>query len=212
MRSIYRFLSTTILLAAIFLQPVYAAPPPMATVQVLLQEDKRLNISINAPIENLFRYSQWSGKPATLGQLKEGNDQQLDAFRKSIQRLFNKELKILVDRKAIPNQRIRLPNLMQIKHILRTLANERPTPPGQRKGNMEPSSKPGMAKALRMSKRDYLTIRVNGKLPNGKALSGKKKSELEIQFPKVIGRVTVSYSRPQVQTINHGGRYKQKLN
>lgn len=201
-----------LVLASILLQPVYAASPTIATAQVLLHENKQLNVNINAPIENLFRYSQWSGKPATLRQLKEGSDQQLDAFRKAIQRLFNKELKILVDRKNIADQRVRLPSLMQIKHILRTLANERPAPPGQKKGNMGPPSNPGMTKALRMSKRDSLPIRASGRLPNDKTLSGKKKTELEIQFPKAIGRVTVSYSRPQVQTIDHGGRYKQKLN
>lgn len=220
-----------------------------SAAQVVLQQDQQLSITIHAPIQNLFRYTQWEGKPAKLDQLKDSSGHQLESFRKAIRDLFRKELKITVNGKALSAKKVRLPNLVQIKQALRpTNQQERrapaPPPPPPRPNNNDdriadyngipaeqrerqagqgrvpprqsesymdnnspnmrpqpPQSQPAM-----VSYRDSVAVRVRGLIPEEI-----KNPQLEIQFPKAVGKVMVSYSRPQVQNIKHGGRYIQRL-
>lgn len=199
-----------------------------ASAQVVLQQNQQLNITIHTPLQNLFRYTQWEGKPAKLDQLKDNSGHQLESFRKAIRDLFRKELKVTVNGKALSAKKVRLPNLVQIKQALRP-ANQKerraPAPPPPRPSNnhdrtadyngipaeqreissaqnrMPPRPQPSM-----ISYRNSVSVRVRGVIPEGI-----KNPQLEIQFPKAVGKVMVSYSRPQVQNIKHGGHYIQRL-
>lgn len=206
-----------------------------ASAQVVLQQDQQLSITIHTPLRNLFRYTQWPGKPAKLEQLANADDQQLESFRKSIRNLFRKDLKVAVSGKPMSAQKVRLPNLVQIKHALRAMygMQERPMPPGNHGGNMapprpnhgnatmgqngkpepmnanmrsQPPRTPMGRQASMMSRRDNVSIQVKGRIPEGV-----KKPKLEIQFPKAVGLVTASYSRPQIQKVKRGGHYVQPL-
>ena len=206
-----------------------------ASAQVVLQQDQQLSITIHTPLRNLFRYTQWPGKPAKMEQLANADDPQLESFRKSIRNLFRKDLKVAVSGKPMSAQKVRLPNLVQIKHALRAMygLQERPMPPGNHSGMAPPKPNSGNAtmgqhgkpdpmhanlhsqplrtpmgrQASMMSRRDNVFIRVTGRIPEGV-----KQPKLEIQFPKAVGLVTASYSRPQIQKVKRGWHYVQPLN
>lgn len=271
MRSITRFLAVSSLVLMGASAPYSYAdnhaqatkPQPMSkqqmtSAQVVLQQNEQLNITIHTPLRNLFHSTQWPGKPANLAQLADAGDQELESFRKAIRNMFRKELKVTVNDEPLSAQKVRLPNLVQIKHALRTMyLQDRPMPPAnmeppprpnsngmgeqngmqpgqgtqprpeglqQGQGGMPPRQNsmtqdqmnpnmrtqqpptPASRQASMMSRRDSVSIRVSGRIPEGT-----QTPQLEIQFPKAVGKVMVSYSRPQVQNIKRGGQYIQRL-
>ncbi len=169
----------------------------MTTIEVTQRQGDHLSLTIHTALTTLFNRMQYNGKPRSVIYLANGSDDEIAQFRQQIITLMRKEMQLTVMEqplqsvqvRIVPSERLREMLLHDVaRHILQAdVAHEHN---GNPRGN-------------------YLRIDIDGFIPRGEGAK-----VLEAHFPKELGAVLVSYSKPQLQTVDpgeQGSHYVQPL-
>lgn len=167
----------------------------MTTAKVTLRGQNHLTIRIETDLGKFSGRIDWPGKPKTLMHMATANEQQVMAFRQALITLFAKEMSVTIGGEPMQSQQARLPDHKRLTKQLQTAAAEQLMPKDHSHDYDQ--------------RHNYLVINIDGFIPKSA-----KSRALNIDFPAALGAITVSYSKPQMQTLSAGEKttaYRQLL-
>lgn len=169
----------------------------MTSAEIHLRHDNHITITLRTKLGELFNHINWAEKPASLVHMASADDKTLTAFSDQLKHLFIQQMPISFSGQALESRHLRLPSADQLKKQLHTeVANNilLRIPAHQKADNTQ---------------ENQLVVYVDGFIPQHN-----EQPLIEIIFPKALGDITVSYSKPQLQTLSAGQgitHYAQKL-
>lgn len=167
----------------------------LTTAKVTLRGDKHISIRIETDLVKLSGRIDWPGKPKSLMHMATLPPQEVAKFRVALQRLFTKGMPVNIGDKPMQSQQARLPDSKRLTKQLQTAVAES-LMPKEHSHNFD-------------TRHNYLTVYIDGFIDQ----TAKSKA-LNIDFPAALGAITVTYSKPQVQTLKGGEKstaYRQLL-
>ena len=189
----------SIVLAVLSINTVLSHGLSMTTASVTLRQKNHISIRIQTSLPDLASRMEWPGKPKSLMHLSSADEKQMVLFRKALVKLFTKGMPITIGNKPMQSQMARPPTVKRLRKMLQSIVAEQimtakqPVNPGH--GPHE--------------RADYIEIFVDGFV--AKKVDSR---DLHIPFPTELGPITVSYSKPQMQTLPAGEKttgYRQVL-
>ncbi|WP_440053498.1 hypothetical protein ACSLBF_11305 [Pseudoalteromonas sp. T1lg65] len=170
----------------------------MTTAQIVQRQDNYLFITINTPLSKLYQNINYADKPASIIHLANSSKQQIKVFREALLKLFKEELTLSVAGKSLRSMRVSTLSAKELQKLLQAEMAAQVLNSAQGQSNHHHSDR-----------KNYLRIEVDGFLPEVNA-----PRVLNGQFPRALGQILVSYSKPQMQTLSpseHGSIYTQAL-
>lgn len=158
----------------------------ITSAQITQRHDNHLTIHITLSVMDLAKRLNWENKPPTMMHLVGAKPVQFEHFHRAINYTFTQDLKIVVGGALMESKQVRLPNATELQKTMQTAfaSNVIPKDPESHAHN-------DSAHAI-----DRIKIFIDG-FVSKKAID----RVLRITFPEVIVPITVSYSKPKVQTL-----------
>lgn len=159
----------------------------MSSAHIVQRQDNYLYITIETSLPALFKQLDYADKPASLAHLAAGSALQLNQFRQALVALFQQQLQLSVAGQPLQSLKVRLWSEADLhRHIQDEVANELLA---ALPGGGHPHD----------GRDNYLRVEVDGFIA-----SGANPRLLQATFPKALGQMMVSYSKPVSQTISPG--------
>ena len=168
----------------------------MSTAQVTLRQNNHISIRIQTSLKELLAQLQWQGKPTSIMALATLSEKSVQPLSGALKALFS-NMPVKIGAQSMASSQARLPSDKKLLAQLQTL----------------------VARAILKNKQhshvdahdrdNYLLVLIDGFIP-----TGQDSRELNIAFPKELGTIMVSYSKPSVQTLKvgkHATGYRQAL-
>lgn len=195
-RDISRWVGLLLLLA--WIGPLAAHGLNMTSVEVVQRQSNHLTLTLQTPLSPLFSRMEYPDKPPTLMHLAGGTEETLASFRQRLLALMQEQTRLLVAQQPLESVRIYIPPIEELRALIQDQVSEQVLNHSQSGSDSETS-------------RHHNTLRLalDGFIPDGPG-----PRTLEASFPKELGPILISYSRPQVQTLSpddQGSRYRQLL-
>ncbi len=191
-------LHTVLLVASLLWTGVLSAHGlQMTTAHVVQRQDNYLYITIETSVTELFNHMAYQGKPASLVHLANGSDVQLEGFRQALLGLFHQQLSLSVADRPLQSVQVRTLSVKQLRQLLQGVVAE---------SVLNATVKQS---AHHSERENYLRIEVDGFIA-----AETTERVLQANFPKALGEMMVSYTRPAIQTIaptEQGSHYVQPL-
>ncbi len=175
---------------------VYAHGLSMSTAQVTLRQNNHISIRIQTSLKALLSQLQWQGKPASVMALAAVNEKSIQPLSAALQDLFA-NMPVTIGAQSMASSQARLPSEKTLLTQVQTLVAQAILNKQQHKH------------VDAHGRENYLQVEIDGFIPNGE-----RSEELNIAFPKELGTIMVSYSKPSVQTLKagkHATGYRQAL-
>lgn len=169
----------------------------MSSAQVTLRQSNHITIRVHTSLKDLLAQLHWQGKPQSFTELATTTEAKLKPMSVALHTLFTKNMLVSIGDIEMDSKKARLPNSRQLQSKLQKILAQKVMQKRQ-----------GKQKGDHHSNND-LVIEIDGFIPKGA-----KNSQLNIHFPKELGAITVSYNKPQMQTLKAGKsatRYYQAL-
>ncbi|CAM4155757.1 hypothetical protein [Pseudoalteromonas byunsanensis] len=170
----------------------------MSTAQVVQRQDNYLFITMHTPVAKLYQHMNYKGKPASLMHLANGSDQQLGQFRQALLELFRNNMNLSVAQQALQSVKVRVAPKEELKKLLQAELAEQILNAQHHEQSHDAEPK------------NFFRIEVDGFIAAGNDTP----RVLSASFPKELGQVLVSYTKPQIQTLTpteQGSQYIQAL-
>jgi len=161
---------------------VHAHGLSMSTAQVTLRQNNHISIRIQTSLKELLAQLQWQGKPTSIMALAALNEKSVQSLSHALKNLFM-NMPVKVGSQTMASSQARLPSDKKLLAQLQAL----------------------VAQVILKNKQhghdrdNYFNVEIDGFIP-----SGQHSRELNIAFPKELGTIMVSYSKPTVQTLKAG--------
>lgn len=169
----------------------------MTTVSVTQRQGDHLSFTIHTSLTDLFNRMEYKGKPGSVIYLANGSDEEIVQFRRQILTLLQQKMQLAVTQQPLQSVEVRTVESKALRELLLRDVAEHVLQAGVA---TDPNGNP---------RSDYLRIDIDGFIPKGEGAQ-----VLEVSFPKELGQILISYSKPQMQTINpgeQGSHYVQPL-
>ena len=181
--------SVVFFLLALWLQASAAHGLHMTTVAVTQRQGDHLSFTIHTSLTDLFNRMTYRGKPGSVIYLANGSDDEIKQFHRQILALMQKELNITVAQRPLQSVQVRTVPAKALRELLLRDVAEHVLQAGV---PADPNGNP---------RSNYLRIDIDGFIPKGEGAP-----VLEANFPKELGPVLVSYTKPQMQTLAPGAQ------
>ncbi|MCF6435790.1 hypothetical protein [Pseudoalteromonas sp. MMG022] len=178
--------------------PLLAHGLQMTTAQVVQRQDSYLFITIHTSVAKLYQQMSYQDKPASMMHLANGSEQQLGQFREALFELFRNNMNMSVAQQPLHSVKIRIATSAELKKLLHSALAE------------QVLSSQHHEQSHHAERKNYLRVEVDGFI----AASHDTSRVLSASFPKELGQVLVSYTKPQIQTLTpsaNGSQYIQAL-
>ena len=175
---------------------VYAHGLSMSTAQVTLRQNNHISIRIQTSLKALLAQLPWQGKPASVMALATVNEKNIRPLSNALKELFG-NMPVKIGNQSIASSQARLPSDQKLLAQVQTLVAQAILKNKQHE------------QVDKHDRDNYLQVFIDGFIP-----SGQHSRELNIAFPKELGTIMVSYSKPSVQTLKAGKHaigYRQTL-
>lgn len=171
----------------------------MTTANITLRQKNHISIRIQTSLPDLASRMNWPGKPKSLMHLSSADEKQIKAFRQALMKLFTQGMPITIGNKPMQSQMARLPPVKRLRKMLQAIVADQ----------IMRVKKPAHSGHGDHEREDFIVINVDGFV--AKNVDSR---DLYIPFPTELGPITVSYSKPQMQTLSAGQKttgYRQVL-
>jgi len=167
---------------------VHAHGLSMSTAQVTLRQNNHISIRIQTSLKELLAQLQWQGKPTSIMALATVNEKSVQSLSYALKNLFM-NMPVKVGSQTMASSQARLPSDKKLLAQLQALVAQ----------VILKNKQHGHENAHDHDRDNYLQVEIDGFIP-----SGQHSRELNIAFPKELGTIMVSYSKPMVQTLKAG--------
>ncbi|WP_028300124.1 hypothetical protein [Oceanospirillum beijerinckii] len=166
----------------------------MTTAEIALRRNNHLTITIRTSLNDLFQQMDWAGKPVSLLHLAAADKQVFGKFRSAIIKLLQ-PIPVQAGKYPLKNRRLRLPALADLQALVRAEVAEQA---------LQQSSKHNSANHTHTGddRKHYLRAELSGFINSDN--NPAQQSALQVVFPRALGKILVTYSKPQTQTISPG--------
>ncbi len=165
----------------------------MTTAQVTLRQNNHITIKINTSLKALLERLEWQGKPANYIQLARLDVASLTALQVSLRALFESQMQVEIGGSNMISKQVRLPKEAELLSLIKQNVSAFIL---QQSANNQDS-----AKEIKGGRSRYLSIIMDGFID-----TSAQNKMLHINFPKVLGGIMVSYSKPSVQSFKNNNK------
>jgi len=169
----------------------------MSTAQIVQRQENYLYITINTSLSEIFNHMDYQEKPVSLVHMANGPAEQVSQFRQALLDLFREQFKLTVAGKPLESVNVKTVPTNKLRYLLQEEVAERIINSNVKHSNHY------------LGRENYLRIEVDG------FISGDIEQRfLHANFPKELGQILVSYTKPSMQTISPdetGSQYIQVL-
>ncbi len=166
----------------------------MTTAQIVQRQENYLYITVKTSLVEVFNRMKYQGKPASLMHLANGSAEQLNLFREALLELFRSQLKLSVGDKPLQSINVKTLPENQLRKLLQDDVAEQ----------ILSSKMVGMNH--HSDRRNNLRIEVDGFIA-----ANQEQRVFQANFPKELGQILVSYTKPEMQTISPGEQGSQYI-
>jgi len=159
----------------------------LTTAQVVLRSETHVSIRIETNMTDLTGRIDWPGKPETILELAAAGDDQIRALRTALVETFSTGMPVEVGGQNLQSQRVRIARVDELRDVLRSVVAHQIIPQMDQQRDAH------------QARHNDLVIHIDGFI----APSAKNR-QIQIDFPGVLGPMTVSYVQPKTKTLKAG--------
>jgi len=164
----------------------------MTTADVALRHNKHLTITIRTSVSDLFRQMNWPGKPSSLLHLAAADKKTFSQFRSALIKLLQ-PIPVQAGKYALQNRRLQLPGLADLQKLVQVEVAEQALQKDHDASKHTHSVN---------DRQNYLRAEISGFINNNKPSIPQQSQALQIVFPAALGKILVTYSKPQTRTLS----------